>query len=167
MCKARRYHNHGPQSPPRWPSHGRAVSHRSLSCWEWIQMKGHSVFALATMLWSYLKTFLDSINGSQRLLSDYLMYENKHGSPRNCPSVLGNGVRKRRTSPLKSSRAWRWDLIVPIKKRSSLWGNTEGSPSLKTTRVENLFAFVEFFLLGSNESILRPGFLFSSKGYSC
>ena len=38
---------------------------RSLKCWECIE--GPSVFAFGTMLRSYLSTFLDSFDGSQRL----------------------------------------------------------------------------------------------------
>ena len=33
--------------------------------------------------------------------------------PRNCPSLINHGVRKRHTSPLKSSGNWRWDPKEP------------------------------------------------------
>ena len=58
-------------------------------CWEWT--KGRSVFVFATMLWSYLGTFLDSFNGSQWLRPIW----KQKGSGRKRRSLRSHGVRKR------------------------------------------------------------------------
>ena len=99
-------------------------------------------------------------------LQNHSFYENEKGSP---PSLRNHGVRKRHTSPLRRSRNWRWDLIVPKKEALAYMKKLEAPQVSKQPDGLGLrtcsFFFKQIFLLRSNESSLLRGSSHMVTGY--
>ena len=71
-----------------------------------------------------------------------------------------NSMKTKKTTSQLSFFDNPWRQKTPHFPAQKLWKLKMGPKRTWWPRVENLFAFVEFFLLGSNESIPHPGFLF-------
>ena len=71
-----------------------------------------------------------------------------------------NSMKTKKTTSQLSFFDKPWRQKTPHFPAEKLWKLKMGPKRTWWPRVENLFAFVEFFLLGSNESIPHPGFLF-------
>ena len=85
--------------------------------------------------------------------------------------MVPNGYKITNSNSMKTKKATSqlsffdkpWRQKTPHFPAQKLWKLKMGPKTTWWPRVENLFAFVEFFLLGSNESIPHPGFLFQQK----